>query len=127
MKNRYIIMYVSCLACFLPGCSRIIDWGKKEFIQAPESVNFNKIPATYVRSIKMYDEFSTSALLDILWLSDQVRTAYTASYVYKRGKDADFGNSFLRRQLEENKHYISFYVLAPHAYYLSEKDSPWSL
>jgi hypothetical protein len=106
---------------------RITDWANASFTQAQETEVFYSIPRTYIRSVKRYDEFSTSALFDVLWLSDQVKNAYASSYAYKRGKDEVFRDRLLQEQLEESKNYITFYVLAPHAYALSEKDSDWSL
>ena len=128
MKSRVSVINVGiCLMLVLPGCGRIIDWGKNSFNQVEQVNQFSKIPQQYIRSVKAYDQWSTRAIFDVLWLSKPVRSAYASAYAYKHGKSEDLRKVFLRRQLEENKHFISFYVLAPHAYSLGEKNSYWTL
>jgi len=125
IKNIVMVMVLMML---LPGCARIIDWGKSQFNQGDElNVNAEKV-RTYIRSLKIYDQMSTAGIFDVLWLSDTVRTEYAHVHAYKEGRDHDRTTAFLRRQLEENRHYISFYVLVP--YYIklgSMIDDNWSL
>lgn len=110
----------------LSGCGRLVDWGNSAFYQGESTQQFNEKPQAYVRSLIIYDQFSTVCKFDALWLSDAVRTAYAASHAAKLGKAEDFRINFLRRQLEENKHFISFYVLSDQQG-LDEKDPFWSI
>jgi hypothetical protein len=85
------------------------------------------ITCQYLRSVNVYDELNTSIILDALWLSDDVKTAYTDIYMAKNGKGEDRRMPFLRRQLEENQHSISFYVLVPDRIILGDPLSVWSV
>src|SRR5690606_26100571 len=109
---------VSCLIMlvgpvFLGGCTRIVDWGRSSFYQG-ENIILSQAPESYIRSVVIYDQLRTVAIFDALWLSDVVRSAYTDAYALKRGKSWEQKQLFLRRQLEENNHFISFYVLSNH-------------
>lgn len=108
----------------LPGCSRINQWAQDSFYQGDTiDVNISQVQKQ-VRSVYMYDQFATDAIFDALWLSDEVRTAYATIHSTRHGKD---GNAFLRRQLEENKHYISFYVLSSYDTPLGAENCLWTL
>jgi|SRR5579871_2306714 len=127
MKQNLIsrIAISSCIV-LLSGCGRIIDWGTNCFVQG-EKIERADIPHVYVRSIAVYDQFATIARFDALWLADDVKIAYANVYSMKFGKNEDRHNAFLRRQLEENRHFISFYVLTPEKVSLGQPRSKWGL
>lgn len=109
----------------LPGCSRIIDWTKTNFYQG-ESVNEHiSIAKNYIRSVTLYDEFTTHGMFDVLWLSEMVRTAYVNLHVYKRGEDQTYYKKTLQHELFENSQFVAFYVLSVSQ--LTGQDSEWSL
>jgi hypothetical protein len=58
------------------------------------------------------EQFTTLAQFDAIFLSDQTRIAYVDMFCSKRGKSKEAQEAMLERQLEENRHWISFYVLA---------------
>ncbi len=128
MKRTVSLYVVGMIMLFgLPGCGRIIDWGKSNFYQGEQiDMSLNEV-APFMRSITIYDQLETRAMFDVLWLSDEVRTAYAKLHILRQGKDDDRQMAFLRRQLEENLHYISFYVLSLHETKLGDKESHWSL
>jgi hypothetical protein len=108
------------------GCTRVVHWGKSHFEQG-EQLNYDKtIAQRNMRSITVYDQLSTSAMFDVLWLSDEVRTLYTDLYSRKNGRGEQQTKLFLRRQLEENNHYIVFYVISLYEVPLTE-NSNWSM
>ncbi|HSC24865.1 MAG TPA: hypothetical protein VLB80_01440 [Candidatus Babeliales bacterium] len=111
----------------LPGCGRIVDWGKKTFIQAPLLPTSITTAQKYIRSVTLYDQLTTRARFDVLWLSNEVRIDYVNLYALKFGKTEEQKKTFLRRQLEENNHFISFYVLSLHEYPLGDIHSEWTL
>lgn len=122
---------VSCLIIlvgpvFLGGCTRIADWGKSSFYQG-ENIILSSEPESYIRSVVVYDQLRTVAIFDALWLSDAVRSSYTDTYALKRGKSLEQKQLFLRRQLEENNHFISFYVLSNSRAPLGQPDGNWHL
>lgn len=121
------VCIVTITLFLLPGCGRVVDWGKKTFIQAP-SMNASIAQAQkYIRSVTVYDQLTTSARFEALWLSDEVRTNYAYLFALKFGKTEEQKKTFLRRQLEENNHFISFYVLSLHDYPLGDVHSEWTL
>ena len=80
-----------------------------------------------MRSIIVYDQFDTAGCFDALWLSDAARTGYVELYSRRRGKNEEFKNTFLRRQLEENKHFFNFYILSPFEAPLGDPNSLWQV
>lgn len=121
-------------ALLLTGCSRYVCWVEDVFNEGQPTADYKYITQCYVRSIRVYDQFATLGLFDVLWLSDEVRTAYAKIYACKIGLSEDRYQIFVRRQLEENNHYLSFYVLGSipscegkdHSI-LGTKDSVWSI
>jgi hypothetical protein len=127
LKNYrlYIAMMIPLL---LPNCGpRIIDWGKKTFIQAPSFQASIEAAQKYIRSVTFYDQLTTRARFDVLWLSDDVRINYTDLFALKFAKTEEQRKTFLRRQLEENNHFITFYVLSLYDHPLGDSHSEWAL
>ncbi|HLJ31598.1 MAG TPA: hypothetical protein VKU36_04125 [Candidatus Babeliales bacterium] len=115
------------LVMLLPGCGRVIDWGNRTFNQTPTIDTNISTAQQYIRSVTSYDELTTRARFDVLWLSDDVRNTYAYLYGLKFGKTEEQKKIFLRRQLEENNHFISFYVLSLHDWPLGDANSEWTL
>ncbi len=125
------ILYKTGALCMvimvLPGCGRIIDWGKTNFYQGKELSSFTTEVKPSMRSVVIYDQLETKAIFDVLWLSDEVRTAYAKLHILREGKSEEKLQSFLRRQLEENNHYITFYLLSTYEVKLGVPEAQWSL
>jgi hypothetical protein len=121
------VLYSIALVLLLPGCGRIIDWGERNFMQAPSLESNITQAQSYIRSVTMYDQLTTCARFDVLWLSQPVRINYANLYALKFGKTEEQKKVFLRRQLEENNHFISFYVLSLYEYPLGDSSSEWTL
>lgn len=115
---------------FLPGC-RYINWAKEQLPQGRKITYDTNVVRRNIRSLHLYDQFDTLAHFDALWLSDEVRCMYAQVYAQKHGLCDDRYEEFERRQLEENNHYISFYLLAAISEdgktSLSDKNSVWSI
>lgn len=116
---------ISVFLILMPGCGRLIDWGKETFHQGEQIALDTTIAKDNMRSVAVYDQFTTVGLFDALLLSDDVRMLYAEMHARKLGKNKDQYNAFLRRQLEENKHYLSFYVLSTYDKPLGEVTSDW--
>lgn len=127
MKIMYKSILLIMMGALLPGCGRIIDWGKANFYQGKDLESFSREIKPFVRSVTIYDQLETKAIFDVLWLSDAVRTMYAQLHTMRQGKNEEKMQAFLRRQLEENNHYITFYVLSTHEVKLGFPDSQWSL
>jgi hypothetical protein len=126
MKHLFKTSSVAALLVLIfSGCGRLVDWGLYTFEQGDGMEDITITPREYLRSITVYDQFDTAGCFDALWLSDEVRTGYVELYARRRGKSEEFKNTFLRRQLEENKHFCNFYILAPFETPLGEPNSLW--
>ena len=126
MKNLNISIIIASLL-LLPSCGRWIDWGTRSFNQIPTLDTSITSAQRYIKSVTAYDQLTTRARFDVLWLSDDVRINYVDLFALKFGKTEEQKKTFLRRQLEENNHFISFYVLSLFDYPLGEANSEWTL
>lgn len=111
----------------LPSCGRVIDWGNRTFAQTPSLDSSVTAAQKYIQSVTSYDQLTTRARFDVLWLSDDVRINYANLYALKFGKTEEQKKIFLRRQLEENNHFISFYILSLYDQPLGDTNSEWTL
>ncbi len=130
---RFFVYYFFCVIVLLlfPSCVRYYKLSKAEFPQGTEQEDTREIAHNYVREGKVLDQFSTKAIFNALWLSDQTRSSYVDVYSRRRGKDEQKRRALLKRQLEENKHWMSFYVLTDirdKAHIgMGDKNSCWSM
>jgi hypothetical protein len=112
MLNK-ILKFISLgLIVLISGCVPYHKLSQKEFPQGTDLKNSYDVSKLFIRSQSVYDQFTTLAQFDAIWLSDQTRVAYVEMYCKKRGKNEKAKEAMLARQLEENHHWISFYVLA---------------
>src|SRR5579859_3637959 len=109
MKRINRVLPLALLAA-LPGCGRLVDWGSTIFYQANDITDLSGRVAPFIRSITIHDQLETKAIFNVLWLNDQVRTVYSELHIVRQGKNEEKFQAVLRRQLEENNLYISFYV-----------------
>ncbi len=123
-KQLQRIIFLSFLV-LLPNCGRVIDWGMSNFYQGEERVYDRSVMTKYLRSVRVYDQLHTAAMFDALWLSPAVRTVYADMVSNVYGKNEEKHNAFLRRQLEEARHFISFYVISTYGIPLGETTSEW--
>ncbi len=125
--NLIVLLTLSSFIVLFSGCGRIVDWAKESFYQGTELHNYSKVPSRFLRSVSVYDQFETVGAFDALWLSIPVRTSYAQLHACRHGMSLEHEKAFLRRQLEENNHYIDFYILSPYSKPLDAEDSLWSL
>lgn len=116
---------------FMTSCVKYYDLVKSEFPQGKDQPDKREVAAHYKRTATVYDEFQTKAVFNALWLSDELRTAYVDVYCDKRGLSCDEKEEMLKRQLQENKYWVSFYVLADVRsktnQSLSDENAMWTL
>lgn len=128
MKHLFkAALFAVALIISFGGCGRIVDWGTYTFEQSTNLDDIAEPARHYIRSILAYDQFDTAAWFDALWLSDDARTAYANLYARRRGKSEEANNTFLRRQVEETKHFMNFYILTPYENPLGEANSLWQV
>lgn len=125
---RMILMFLLCFN--FSGCIKYYQMLPGEFPQGKEKQASVFLTTRYVKSARIYDQFVTSAIFDVLWLSDEVRAAYAKNHCSKRGVSVDDADACIARQCEENKHWSTFYVLADvrdrRGISLSDKNAPWA-
>jgi len=122
--NKMVLLFIVCCLC---NCGKLVNWGKSNFYQGELFLNRQSIVERYIRSKIIYDQFTTRAAFDVLWLSDEVRSAYADLYGLRYGKNEDQKKVFLRRQLEENRHFITFYVLSLYEVPIGDTNAEWSI
>jgi hypothetical protein len=141
-----ILIPLECML-FLSGCNKIIDWGKTNFAQTKRySQEFAKVAQTYLRSTFVYSQFTMAATFDAIFLTDQMRMLYVDYHKHFHGLTAEQEATMRQRLLNENKYFISFYVIGfqkEHLYdsgkalftgvyqkytdFLGSKDSNWNI
>jgi hypothetical protein len=118
------------MVLFFHGCVPYHKLSNTEFPQGQDlELKQYAIAQLYLKSASVYEQFSTLGIFDALWLSDDVRNAYVCQNCIDSGKNEEAKQALLNRQLEENKHEISFYVLADirqnFGRGMSDKNSYW--
>lgn len=122
--SRYLLL---ASLIVLPGCNKLIDYGSDTFNQVQKLDPHRDEAQKYLLSVTAYDQLSTVAKFDALWLSDDVRKVYSDLYALRNGKSDEQKMIFFRRQLEENYHFITFYVLSTYERPLGILNGEWSL
>ena len=111
----------------LSGCGGVIDWTSETFDQGDTHKKDKIVISNYLKTKKIYDQFTTIALFDVLWLSDDIKTVYSNLYSKMHNRSEEVHQTFLRRQLKSNAHFISFYILSTHEAPLDIKPIIWSV
>jgi hypothetical protein len=96
----------------IPSCIKTYKLVPSESSQGEELKEKREISREYVRSVKVYREWETDAMFDVLWVSNEVSEAYVDRYCMRRGKSDADKESMIAQELEKNKKEIKFYVLA---------------
>ena len=119
-------IYLMFALFLMPGCARLGDWAKEHFDQGDKRENQTQKVRSYIRSSQIYDELDTVGLFDVLWLNDEVRSAYTDLYAAKLALTPEQKDEFLQTELDVNESYISFYAICfIHDYKLGDRTGAW--
>ncbi|MBD3273501.1 hypothetical protein GF385_04100 [Candidatus Dependentiae bacterium] len=125
------LLFAVLILFLFPSCIKYYKISNMEFHQGyPHEDELEAIDGNR-KTTAIYDQFITQAIFDVLYLSDSVRFAYVDKYCEKRGLGKETKKSLQARELELNKNWITFYVLADirdkkHVS-LTDKNSAWSL
>ncbi len=118
--NNLFFAFLFIIMIFMPAC-RVAEWGKQTFYQGCK-INVDLSRAReYIRTARVYDQFTTKGIFNALWLSDDVLMAYSKLYAEKYALDesAEF-KIFERQKANFSDNLISFYILA----YVPGNDDP---
>jgi len=143
--------HISILVCiqfilFATGC-KVIDWGKDNFKQTERyDKEFVKHIQPFLRTTFVYDQLATIADFDAMFLTDSARMLYVDYFKQKHVLSEEKESVMRQRLINENKYYISFYILGSQVenlypanrslftgeYYkqqalLGEKDAEWQV
>ncbi len=126
MQKSLLVLFL----LLLPSCFKYHRIFKGEVPQGTEKERNLDIINHNVKTVSVYDQFTTKAIFDVLWLSDEARDYYVELYTNKHGLTDILSEAMLRRQLEENRHWVTFFVLSyiPEEgnNVLSDKEASWS-
>jgi len=113
MKNNNVCLIPVWVVGMLTlvGCQRAANWAISSFDQGTTNELPTNLVKPYIKSVVVHSQLSTKGIFDALWLADAVRTASTDVLIMRAGKSLGQHHTLLRRQLEENKHYIMFYIV----------------
>lgn len=138
MKMPILMTTIAMLAC-LSGCAKkVAEWekdyfyqGEKYFPDIDNPTNPRKIIKRNIRSVRIYDEFDTLGIFDVLLLSDEVRHVYMELHARRMGFSPEAEEQLLRRINAEHQDALSFYVVgyAPGTTMLldQEGNAPWAV
>jgi hypothetical protein len=112
MKQTITTIFLIFSLFIFPGCYRYISWGESVVDQGDKIETCACAVQPYIRSARVYDQFTTLGLFDALLLHDEVIQAYACSYAAKNCLSNDQYHQFLQKQYDEQSSYISFYLLA---------------
>lgn len=84
MSNRFVYLGLAFCVVVLSGCGRLIDWGKSRLYQGNSfKIDLDAIK-DHIRWATVYDQFTTVAMFDALWLSPVVRTAFAQEHALEK-------------------------------------------
>jgi len=96
----------------MSACVKTYKLAPSETPQGKEHKDKREVVKENLRSVRVYDEWQTSAMFDVLWMSDQTRCAYADLYSIRRGFDAAAREQKIQEELAKNNETITFYILA---------------
>jgi hypothetical protein len=128
---KHFLLLAFFLPLIFPGCgNRFSDWAADHVKHGKVREIHKERVVKYLRSIRIYQDFSTVGIFDALWLSHEVRQAYIDVFSSKYVLDKEKEEELLRKQRIENDNFISFYVLSyipDTSINLGEKNCPWAI
>jgi hypothetical protein len=120
-----LVGFFGSLLLMLSSCNRVIDWGSNNFKEANiYAKDFIEPVQGYFRSESVYNKLFTSiGQFTALLLTGNVRKIYVDYHALKNSLNKEEKKLLLDRLIDENNHFISFYVTGeqPIATYSSSK------
>lgn len=117
----------------LSACVHTYKLAPSEVPQGKEQKSHKQVTRENVRSARVYDQWETRAIFDVLWVSDDAHRAYADLYCARRGEEGNRAlyDQLVAKGLKENKEKATFYVLADvrdrmHKE-LNNKDAAWKM
>jgi len=113
LTKKSDIFFIIAFSILISGC-RPIDWGTKTFYQGckPEKCGWLCRPREYIRTLRVYDQFTTLGIFNAMWLSDEVFVSYANLYAQKYSLNEEATLKLFEKKVCELNGLLSFYVLA---------------
>lgn len=112
MKHIVSTILLLILLSTFSGCYRYINWAICIFDQGEKIDTCVSFANPYIKSVRIYDQFTTLAIFDALWLHEEVVQAFVCAHAEKYGFTHQQYQDFLEQHYQENEPYISFYLLS---------------
>ncbi|HJM68463.1 MAG TPA: hypothetical protein QGF02_00820 [Candidatus Babeliales bacterium] len=130
MKHWRLLLV--CLPLLLANCGgRFVDWGKCQFNQGCDLPNNVNCVQDYIRSVRVYDEFTTLGIFNAIWLAPAVQNAALDTRALKYNLSNRDKKASSEAIIEDANKYVSFYMLAYQPRWLGsifgKKDSHWNM
>ncbi|MBU1008200.1 hypothetical protein KKA53_03930 [Candidatus Dependentiae bacterium] len=131
--SKLSLFGILCGVLLLSSCTKAYKLVPSESSQGKEHGDGRDLDVVKenLRSVRVYDEWETSAMFDVLWMSDHTRRSYVDQYCARRGKSAADKESMVGGELDKNRETISFYILAdvrdPFHPELDDKNAAWTI
>lgn len=110
--QKIYICFIAASSFLFPSCIKYYKIANTETHQGHAHQDERVALDGNKKKLAIYDQFMTQAIFDVLYLNDDVRFAYVDKYCEKNGLDEFAMKSLQSREMELNKNWISFYVLA---------------
>ena len=131
MKQRLCAASVFFFILLFSGCTRYFEWGEDVINQGEKLDTYTEHVRPYIRSTRVYDYFTTLGIFDALWLSKPVITSYAQAHAAKHGFTREQYKNFLKNQQDEQRQFITFYLLSvvggAGSSLLTDKNASWSV
>lgn len=115
-KDRFLYFFVllifPVLLIVFPSCVKTYKLAPSESSQGEEERDYRKIVKENIRSVKVYREWATDAMFDVLWFSPETTHAYVDLFCRRRGMNQNDKQETLKKEFEKLDKKIIFYVLA---------------
>ncbi len=110
MKRIILQAVLYVLLLILPGCGRLVDWGRDSFYQGCDT-DYNLHHARdYIRSVTVLNELQTVGMFDALWLNDEVIKLYVNAYAQRNCLSEKAHDDMRSVNLAKNDTCYSFYI-----------------
>jgi len=129
-KKNNLLILIFVLFIF-PSCYKHYKVSNIEFHQGKNHDDERAAVSKNLKKVAIYDEYETKAIFDVLYLCDSIKTAYVNKNSVKKGYDQEAKKALMAKELEQNKYWITFYVLTDlrdrKRNSLNEKNATWSV
>lgn len=124
MINFLLLFFLSTLLFLLPGCTNIINWGKREVPQIKKVCFDLERVSQYIQTILVYQKFTLIWNCDILYFSRDVLEEFVAIHANRVSLLPEEREQLYNAELEHYEKNISFIFLLPYQIQFDKK-SEW--